>query len=75
MPLVNSLLNRINSSRLRSIDYFRRHPQEVQEQTLFNLLSRAKTTEYGLLKGFSRFKSILNRINSSRLRSIDYFRR
>lgn len=58
MPLVNSLLNRINSSRLRSIDYFRRHPQEVQEQTLFNLLSRAKNTEYGQLNGFSRFKSI-----------------
>ncbi|HOW21074.1 MAG TPA: GH3 auxin-responsive promoter family protein, partial [Tenuifilaceae bacterium] len=55
---MNSLLNRINSSRLRSIDYFRRHPQEVQEQTLFNLLSRAKNTEYGQLNGFSRFKSI-----------------
>ncbi len=58
MPLVNSLLNLINSSRLRSIDYFRRHPQEVQEKTLFQLLSKAEATEYDLQYCFSRFKSI-----------------
>ena len=47
MSLRGTILSAWFSQRLRAIDRFRRHPIEVQEQMLRNLLRRGVNTEFG----------------------------
>ena len=58
MPLLNSILNWVNSKRLYSIDHFRQHPFEVQRDVLLELLKQAAKTEYGNRFGFNSIKTI-----------------
>jgi len=58
MPLLNSILNWVNSKRLYSIDHFRQHPFEVQRDVLLKLLKQAAKTEYGNRFGFNSIKTI-----------------
>ncbi|HOP05102.1 MAG TPA: GH3 auxin-responsive promoter family protein [Tenuifilaceae bacterium] len=58
MLIIKSLVRWLNTKRLHQIDLFRRFPLEVQEETLFKLLDRAKNTEYGKNFGFESFSSI-----------------
>ena len=44
---LSSLLLVKNHNRLQQIDYFRRHPEEVQLKTLRDLLKQASATEWG----------------------------
>ncbi len=56
--LINSLLNRVNSKRLKEIDKFRYHPVEVQSESLLNLLRMARNTEFGKKHGFDSIGSV-----------------
>jgi len=47
MPIINSLISWINTKRLHEIDLFRKYPCDVQTATLFMLLDKAKSTEWG----------------------------
>ncbi len=58
MSLIKSLIVWGNTKRLHQIDLFRRFPMEVQEETLFKLIDKAKNTHFGKKYGFGRFKSV-----------------
>ena len=57
MSLRSILLRAWFSQRERAIDYFRRHPAEVQERMLRQLLSRGRRTEFGRRYGLDRVHS------------------
>ncbi|NLA25105.1 MAG: GH3 auxin-responsive promoter family protein, partial [Bacteroidales bacterium] len=47
MPLINSILNLINYSRLGEIEYFKKNPIEIQENQFKMLINRASGTYFG----------------------------
>ncbi len=47
MPLVHSILSGILKKRLRQLEFFLRHPQEVQYRWLIQLIRSAASTEWG----------------------------
>jgi len=60
--LIKKIVNKYSTKRLKRIDNFVKHPFTVQEATLFDLINKAKDTEWG--KRY-RFDSI---------RDVEYFR-
>lgn len=62
MSLKSVLLKAYFSRREMAIDYFRRHPAEVQEQMLHYLLRRGRNTEFG------------ERYNLAGIRTAEHFR-
>jgi hypothetical protein len=58
MSLIASIVGWFNTKRLHQIDLFRRFPFEVQEETLFKLIDKAKETQFGKENGFDRIQSI-----------------
>ena len=58
MPLLNSILNWVNTKRLYSIDLFRKYHFEVQRDVLFELLKQGSKTEYGARYGFDGIRTI-----------------
>jgi len=47
MPFLNSIINWVNFKRIYQIDLFRKHPHDVQQEVLFDLLKEARDTEWG----------------------------
>ena len=47
MSFVNSIVNRFFAGRLKEIEYFKKNPFAVQEACLFDLINKAKNTEWG----------------------------
>jgi len=47
MAILNSIINWINYKRIYEIELYRQHAREIQEEVLFNLLNKAKDTEWG----------------------------
>ena len=58
MRLINSIFNIYTSKRLRSIDNFKKHPYTVQEATLFDMINKAKDTEWGKKYRFDKIRDI-----------------
>lgn len=58
MSYLNAIVNRINSGRLRRIDYFRKHPEEVQESVFRYLVKKAAPTKWGEQHGYSGISSV-----------------
>lgn len=58
MSFITSLVSWFNTKRLHQIDLFRRFPNEVQEEVLFKLISKAKDTMIGRKYDFKDLKSI-----------------
>lgn len=58
MHLINSLGNLVIKQRIRQIEHFRQHPEDVQQKCLNHLLSFARNTEYGNKYNFRSIKSI-----------------
>ena len=52
MPFINSVINWINFKRIYEIDLFKKHPFETQREILFDLLHKAKDTDWGLKYNF-----------------------
>lgn len=57
IPLVNTVASWFLRKRYQQIDYFMSHPHKVQESLLFNLLEKAKYTEYGRKYAFAEIKT------------------
>jgi hypothetical protein len=57
MPLINSLVSWFNTSRMNQIEFLKKHPEEVQRETLLKLLRSARNTEYGKKFGFASVDS------------------
>ncbi len=58
MSVINTVINKFNARRLNRIEYFKTHPFPVQEATLFELIEKAKDTEWGKKYGFDRMRDI-----------------
>ena len=57
MSLVNTTLKILFSKQISKIEYFKKNPVEVQENTLTALLNQAKDTEFGKYYDFKNIKS------------------
>jgi hypothetical protein len=57
MTLINSLVTWFNTSRMYQIDILRKHPENVQRETLFKLLNTARNTEFGRSYNFQSIGS------------------
>lgn len=57
IPLVNSIASWFLKKRFHQIELFLKYPNEVQEELLFSLLSKAKDTEIGRSYDFGSIKS------------------
>ncbi len=57
MSLINSLVSWFNTSRMHQIDFLKKHPEDVQRETLFNLVNAAGKTEFGKKYGFESIES------------------
>lgn len=58
MPLVNSVINRINYKRINKIQLYSEYPEEIQKEILFNLLNKAMYTQWGKNYDFAGIKSV-----------------
>jgi len=56
IPLVNSIASWFLKKRFHQIELFLKYPNEVQEELLFQLLSKAKDTEFGKRYDFKSIK-------------------
>lgn len=57
MPLLNAVINWINYKRNYQIELFREHPDDIQKETLLNLLNKSKNTEWGKLHKYNEIRS------------------
>ncbi|MCJ7446660.1 MAG: GH3 auxin-responsive promoter family protein [Bacteroidales bacterium] len=58
MPAISSILNYLNKRRIGQIERFKKHPADIQEETLFKLLAKASGTEWGMKYRYSSISSI-----------------
>ena len=58
MTLVKSIVGWININRKRQIEQFKKHPFDVQHDTLMKLLKKAAKTEWGKRYNYSSIRSI-----------------
>ena len=58
MAIIPSILNWLNAKRIAQIDLFKKYPLETQEETLYKLLAKAASTEWGEKYKYSSITSI-----------------
>lgn len=58
MPLLNSVINWINFKRNYQIQLYREHPFDIQQETLLNLLRRARNTVWGEKYRYDKINSV-----------------
>jgi hypothetical protein len=58
MPILNSIISLVNLRRLSQIDQFKKYPEDVQEEQLFNLIKKSKDTQHGKYYDFNSITSI-----------------
>jgi len=58
MQLINSIVSWFNIKRLHQIGLFKQYPFNVQQETLFKLLLKAKDTEWGQRYEFERMQTV-----------------
>ena len=57
MSFINNVISWFLKKRISQIDYFREHPEEVQQKMLKGLLHSARNTKYGKDHAFSKIQS------------------
>lgn len=58
MPILNSVINWLNYKRMYQIDLYSHYAQEIQEEQLFQLLDKARNSEYGRMYHFDSIQSV-----------------
>jgi hypothetical protein len=58
MAIIPSLINWLNIKRINQIELFKKYPVETQQETLYRLLSKAASTEWGKKFDYSSIKSV-----------------
>jgi hypothetical protein len=58
MAIIPSIINRLNIKRINQIDHFKKYPFETQQLTLYQLIAKAATTEWGIKYDYSSIASI-----------------
>ena len=57
IPIVNSIASWILKKRIHHMELFKKHPNEVQNELLLDLVYKAQNTEFGKTYGFDQIKS------------------
>jgi hypothetical protein len=60
MTLIPSIVNWVTAKRINQIEFFKKNPVEVQQETLIHLLNKAAGTEWGIKYGYDSIKSASN---------------
>jgi hypothetical protein len=58
MPIIPSIINWLNVKRINQIELFKKYPSETQHETLYRLLAKAASTEWGKKYDYSSITSI-----------------
>ena len=58
MPIIPSIINWLNVKRINQIELFKKYPFETQKATLYELLAKAASTEWGKKYNYSSITSI-----------------
>lgn len=58
MPIIPSVVNWLNTKRIDQIELFKKYPVETQQETLYKLLARAASTEWGRKFSYSSITTV-----------------
>jgi hypothetical protein len=58
MTIIPSIINWLNAKRINQIELFKKYPHETQKETLYQLLAKAASTEWGIKYKYSSISSI-----------------
>jgi hypothetical protein len=58
MAIIPSIINWLNTKRINQIELFKKYPFETQQETLYQLLAKASSTEWGKKFNYSTITSI-----------------
>ncbi len=58
MSIIPSIVNWLNTKRIDQIELFKKYPVETQQETLYKLLARAASTEWGKKYKYSSITSV-----------------
>jgi hypothetical protein len=58
MAIIPSIVNWLNAKRINQIELFKQYPSETQQETLYQLLAKAASTEWGKKYDYSSITSI-----------------
>lgn len=58
MPIIPSIVNWLNAKRINQIELFKKYPFETQQETLYQLLAKGASTEWGIKYDYSSITSI-----------------
>ena len=58
MAIIPSIINWLNVKRINQIELFKKYPHETQKETLYQLLAKAASTEWGIKYSYSSITSI-----------------
>ncbi len=58
MPIIPSIVNWLNVKRINQIELFKKYPSETQDETLYELLAKASSTEWGKKYNYSSITSV-----------------
>jgi len=58
MAIIPSIIKWLNTKRIDQIELFKKYPVETQKETLYRLLARAASTEWGKKYGYSSVTSL-----------------
>ena len=58
MPLMSSLVSWFTLKRLKQIELFKEYPFDVQKEAFFNLITKARNTEWGKKYDYTSIDSI-----------------
>jgi hypothetical protein len=58
MAIIPSIVNWLNTKRINQIELFKKYPTETQKETLYRLLAKAASTEWGIRHSYSTISSV-----------------
>jgi hypothetical protein len=58
MAIIPSIVNWLNVKRINQIELFKKYPLETQKETLYRLLAKAASTEWGIRYSYSSISSV-----------------
>jgi GH3 auxin-responsive promoter len=58
MTIIPSIVNWLNTKRIDQIELFKKYPYETQKETLYKLLAKGASSEWGIKYNYSSIKSI-----------------
>ncbi|TFH33574.1 MAG: GH3 auxin-responsive promoter family protein [Bacteroidia bacterium] len=71
MPLVNSIINWLNTKRIYHIDIFKMYPHEVQQENFFKLISHASNTTWGKQHSYGKIESVKDYQDAVRIQTYE----